>query len=38
MNDKVAKDKDEEALARFRRDAGKTNKHVGNVRLNKEAS
>ena len=29
MNDKAAKDKQDDALLKFRRDAGKTNKLVG---------
>ncbi|EAR96949.2 EF-hand pair protein (macronuclear) [Tetrahymena thermophila SB210] len=36
MNDKVAKDKEEETLLKLRRDAGKTNKLVGVVRMNKD--
>ena len=34
MNDKNNKEKEDEALLKFRRDAGKTNKHVGTVRIN----
>lgn len=38
MNDKNVKEKEDDALLRFRRDAGKTNKHVGSVRFNNNAS
>lgn len=38
MNDKNVKEKEDDALLRFRRDAGKTNKHVGSVRFNNNPS
>lgn len=38
MNDKVSKEKEDESLLKLRRDAGKTNKLVGVVRINKDTT